>query len=67
MNEGMENAFDRAEQMTGIPRGELYNRSTIGGEIGVGRTSGLVFITITLEEACLEKIGLLDLVREQYA
>lgn len=66
MNEGMENAFDRAENMTGLSRGELMNRATTGGEIGIGRTSGLVYLTITLEEKTLMKMGILELVRSHY-
>ena len=66
MNEGMENAFDRAQKLTGLPRGELMNRATVGGEIGIGRTSGLVYLTMMLEEKTLEKMGLLKLVLAQY-
>lgn len=66
MNEGLENALDRAEKLTGLSRGELMNRATIGGEIGIGRTSGMIYLTMMLEETTLAKAGLLPLVREHF-
>lgn len=66
MNAGLENALARAAKITGLSSGEIKNRATIGGEIGIGRTSGMVYLTVMLEEKILEKIGILDLVLNQY-
>ncbi|MDY3868623.1 MAG: acetamidase/formamidase family protein [Pyramidobacter sp.] len=66
MNEGLENALDRAQLVTGLSRGELMNRATVGGEIRIGRTSGLVYLTMMLEKSLLEKTGLLEFVLRQY-
>lgn len=66
MNDGLENALDRAEHATGLSRGELMNRATVGGEIGIGRTSGMVYLTMMLEEATLQDMKLLELVKTQY-
>ncbi len=66
MDAGLQDALQRAVKLTGLPLGEIKNRATLGGEIGIGRTLGLVYLTLFLEEAVLQKAGLLDLVKEQY-
>lgn len=67
MDAALVNALERAAKLTGLTIGELKNRATLGGEIGIGRTIGLVYLTLMLEEATLEKAGLLALAKEQYA
>lgn len=67
MDAAFANALERAGKVTGLSAGELKNRATVGGEIGIGRTSGCVYLTLMLEEATLEKAGLLTLAQEQYA
>lgn len=66
MDAAFTNALERAAELTGLSTGELKNRMTVGGEIGIGRTSGCVYLTILLEEATLEKAGILALAKEQY-
>lgn len=67
MDAALQDALQRAVKLTGLSLGEIKNRATLGGEIGIGRTIGLVYLTILLEEAVLEKAGLLSLVKEQYS
>lgn len=66
MDAALQDALQRAVKLTGLSMGEIKNRATLGGELGIGRTIGLVYLTVFLEEAVLEKAGLLELVREQY-
>ena len=66
MDMALQDALQRAVKLTGLSMGEIKNRATLGGELGIGRTLGLVYLTLLLEEAVLEKAGLLSLVKEQY-
>lgn len=66
LNEAIDVAVDRASKLTGLTIGEIKNRGTVGGEIGIGRTSGSVYLTLMLSESTLKDVGLLDLIKEQY-
>lgn len=66
LNDAIEVAVSRASKLTGLSKGEIKNRGTVGGEVGIGRTSGCVYLTLMLKESTLERIGLLDLVKKQY-
>lgn len=66
LNEAIENAVNRAAKLTGLPTGEIKNRATVGGEVGIGRTSGIAYLTLMLGENTLKTIGILEIVREHY-
>lgn len=66
LNEAIDNAINRAAKLTGLASGEIMNRATVGGEVGIGRTSGLAYLTLMLGEGTLESIGILEIVKEQY-
>lgn len=66
LNEAIEVAVNRAAKLTGLSVGEIKNRGTVGGEVGIGRTTGCVYLTLMLGESTLKDAGLLDLVKLQY-
>ncbi len=66
LNAAIDTAVHRASKLTGLSIGEIKNRGTVGGEVGIGRTSGCVYLTLILGESTLEQIGLLHLAKEQY-
>lgn len=66
MDAALDNALQRTVHLTGLSMDEVKNRTTIGGGIHIGRTSGCVFLTILLEEKTLERAGLLPLVLNHY-
>lgn len=66
LNEAIDVAVHRASRLTGLSIGEIKNRGTAGGEVGIGRVSGFVYLTLMLSESVLEKIGLLELAKTQY-
>lgn len=67
MNTAFDNALERAAILTGLSIDELKNRTTVGGEIRIGRTSGCIYLTVMLDSNTLEKAGLLDLVIAHYS
>lgn len=67
MDAAFENALQRTAKLTGMSVGEIKNRCTVSGEIGIGRTSGCVYLTILLETCMLQNIGILELTKEQYS
>jgi len=67
MNAAFDNALQRTARLTGLSVDEIKNRCTVGGEIGIGRTSGCIYLTIMLETDILEKAGLLQLAIKQYS
>jgi len=67
MNAAFDNALDRASSLTGLSVDELKNRTTVGGEIRVGRTSGCIYLTVMLDSDTLEKAGLLNTVLSHYS
>ncbi|MGE7270523.1 acetamidase/formamidase family protein [Brevibacillus panacihumi] len=67
LNEATENGLSRAAQVLGLTVPEVLNRATITGSIQIGRHPGVVTVTFLAPTHLLEKIGILDLVAEQYA
>ncbi len=67
INAGIDSAVARAAKATGLPRGEIKNLATVSGDVRIGRTTGSVFLTVSLTEETLQRIGILDLVKGQYA
>lgn len=67
INAGIESAVNRAAQATGLTRDEIKNLATVGGDVRIGRTTGSVFLTVSLTEDTLQKMGILDLVKEHFA
>lgn len=66
LNEATENGLARAAEVLGITVPEVLNRATITGSIQIGRHPGVVTVTFLAPTELLEKIGLLELVKEQY-
>lgn len=56
LEEGIENAIDRISDFTGYSKDEVRNRCTISGSVDIGRTSGLVYLTMMTPHKFLEKI-----------
>ena len=46
LEEGIDNAIDRIFKFTGFSKEEVINRCTISGGVGIGRVSGLVYLTM---------------------
>lgn len=46
LEEGIDNAVDRISKFTGFSKEEVINRCTISGGVGIGRVSGLVYLTM---------------------
>lgn len=46
IEEGIDNALDRIAEFTGFSKDEAINRCTISGGVGIGRVSGLVYLTM---------------------
>lgn len=46
LEEGIDNAVDRISNFTGFSKEEVINRCTISGGVGIGRVSGLVYLTM---------------------
>lgn len=67
LNEATENGLSRAAQVLGLTVPEVLNRATITGSIQIGRHPGVVTVTFLAPTHLLKKIGILDLVEEQYA
>lgn len=66
LNEATENGLARAAEVLGITIPEVLNRATITGSIQIGRHPGVVTVTFLAPTERIEKIGLLELVKEQY-
>lgn len=66
LNQGINNAVERISRLTGLPEEEVMNRATISGEVGIGRTSGLVYITLLLPQSQLQRMNILQLVESHY-
>jgi hypothetical protein len=52
--------------VTGIPRDEILNRATIAGSIEISRLPGVVRVTFMCPMSIIDKLGIGQLVREQY-
>ena len=66
LNSAIDNGLKRAADLFEMSVPEVRNRATITGAIEIGRAPGVVQITFLVPLACLEKAGLLPLVRAQY-
>ncbi|RFU60229.1 acetamidase/formamidase family protein [Bacillus sp. V59.32b] len=66
LNEATENGLKRAADVLGITVPEVMNRATITGSIEIGRHPGVVTVTFLCPVEFLNKIGITQLVRDQY-
>ncbi|MEH7342558.1 acetamidase/formamidase family protein [Bacillus sp. JJ1532] len=66
LNEAIDNAIERAEQATNLTASELRNRATVTGSVDIGRTSGVVYISMMLPESILRKMKIEQYVLNQY-
>jgi formamidase len=66
LNVATDNGLERAAQLLEMSVPEVMNRATITGSIEIGRHPGIVTVTLLVPVERLEKLGILDLVREQY-
>ncbi|KEQ52127.1 acetamidase/formamidase family protein [Sphingobium chlorophenolicum] len=66
LNDATDNGLARAAQVTGLPLDEILNRATIAGSIEISRLPGVVRVTFMCPTSILERMGVADLVREQY-
>lgn len=66
LNEATDNGLKRAADVLGITVPEVMNRATITGSIEIGRHPGVVTITFLSPVDYLNKIGITQLVRDQY-
>jgi acetamidase/formamidase len=56
LEEGINNAIDRISKFTGFSSDEVKNRCTISGSVDIGRTSGLVYLTMMTPYHFIDKI-----------
>ncbi|WP_051663510.1 acetamidase/formamidase family protein [Alicyclobacillus macrosporangiidus] len=66
LNVATDNALERAARLLGMTVPEVKNRATITGSIEIGRHPGVVTATFLAPVDRLEKLGIMDYVREQY-
>ncbi|MGB0090869.1 MAG: acetamidase/formamidase family protein [Planifilum fulgidum] len=66
LNEATDNGLKRAANLLDMTVPEVMNRATITGSIEIGRHPGVVTVTFLAPLERLERIGIADLVREQY-
>jgi len=66
LNAATDNALERAARLFGMTVSEVKNRCTITGSIEIGRHPGVVTATFLVPIDRLEKLGILELVKEQY-
>ncbi len=66
LNDATKNGLARAADVTGLPYDEILNRATIAGSIEISRLPGVVRVTFMCPAPILERMGISDLVREQY-
>ncbi|MED1949829.1 acetamidase/formamidase family protein [Brevibacillus centrosporus] len=67
LNVATENGLQRAADLLEMTVPEVLNRATITGAIQIGRHPGVVTVTFLAPVERLEKIGLLELAKEQYS
>lgn len=67
LNVATENGLQRAADLLEMTVPEVLNRATITGAIEIGRHPGVVTVTFLAPVERLEKIGLLELAKEQYS
>ncbi len=66
LNEATDNGVNRLAELLGMSAEEVQNRVTISGAVEIGRLPGVVTVTMRVPMSRLEKVGLANLVREQY-
>ncbi|WMM25371.1 acetamidase/formamidase family protein [Tissierella sp. MB52-C2] len=66
LNEAIDNGLSRAADLLEISVPEVKNRATITGGLEIGRYPGTATVTFLAPMELLEKVGLSDLVKEQY-
>ena len=66
INEAIDDGLKKASNLFGMTLEEVKNRATITGGIEIGRLPGLVHITLKVPTSTLKKLGLIDVVKEQY-
>ncbi|MBO8172939.1 MAG: acetamidase/formamidase family protein [Bacillaceae bacterium] len=66
LNVATDNGLQRAAALLEMSVPEVLNRATINGSIQIGRHPGVVTVTLLAPVDLLEKMGILDLVLEQY-
>lgn len=66
INEAATDGFQRASKLLGMSVKEVRNRVTISGAVEIGRLPGIVQVSVQAPVRILEKIGLDELVMDQY-
>lgn len=66
LNEAIDNGLSRAAKTLDLTVPEVKNRATINGSIDIGRAPGTVLITFLAPVEALKKIGLYEIIQEQY-
>ncbi|AMK25340.1 MULTISPECIES: acetamidase/formamidase family protein [unclassified Sphingobium] len=66
LNDATKNGLARAAEVTGLPYDEILNRATIAGSIEISRLPGVVRVTFLCPTPILERMGVAELVRQQY-
>ncbi|HKM39044.1 MAG TPA: acetamidase/formamidase family protein [bacterium] len=66
LNLAIDNALERAAGLLEMDVNEVKNRSTITGSIEIGRAPGVVTATFLVPVDILARLGLLEIVQEQY-
>lgn len=66
LNVATENALNRAAELLEMTVPEVMNRATITGSIEIGRHPGVVTATFRVPVERLERLGIMEYVREQY-
>lgn len=66
LNDATKNGLTRAAEVTGLPYDEILNRATIAGSIEISRLPGVVRVTFLCPTPILERMGVAELVRQQY-
>jgi len=66
LNAATDNAIRRASRLLNMSEDEIKNRATILGAIEIGRLPGLITLTCLVPMRKLERLGIANLVRQQY-
>ena len=66
LNDATDNGLQRAAETLGLTIPEVMNRATITGSIEIGRHPGVVTITFLCPVKYLNKMGITQLVKDQY-
>ncbi len=66
LNIAIDNSLTRAASLLEMSVAEVKNRATITGSIDLGRAPGVVMATFLVPIDVLDRLGLLEIVQEQY-